>query len=335
MRSAVRRGWLGAWLATALAVLLLVQLPGGVTYSAFSAAAENTGNQLSSAPDWVAPVAHPVVVAKEHGHLSGSVRPGGKYYVYAQVTDSGNPASGVASATSDVAVLTAGQTATALTSGTFSTGGVTYNRRSSLLTADSGVATGNHAFSVASSDAAANARTQSGLSVVVDGTAASSVDVQARNGAKTAGLIEQGDELTFTYSEQIDPHSVVSGWDGSSMHVVVRVTQGGLLGFLNDSVTIWDAGNTTQLPLGHVDLGRLDYVSSSMTYGEVATPSRMVQSGSTITITLGRLVGGTPNTAGGSGSMSWTPSCSVYDAAGNSCSLAVTAGESGAADVDF
>jgi hypothetical protein len=56
-------------------------------------------------------------------------------------------------------------------------------------------------------------------------------------------------------------------------------------------------------------------------------------SGSTITITLGTASGGT-TTAGGTGTMAWTPSTAPTDLAGNACTVTI-ANESGAADAEF
>lgn len=320
----------------AMVVVAIASANATATYSAFSGTATNPANNVAAAPDFVAPTATPTVIAKEVGYLTGAVKPGGRYYVYANVTDTGNPASGVSSSASNVTALTATQSAASLAAGTYSVGGVSYNYRSALLTADAIAPAGTTAYAITSLDLAGNSRTESGLPVVVDSTAPSAAGVQSTNGGKTAGKLEKGDVLTLTYSEAIDPQSISSGWTGASMEVVVRVTQGGLLGFLNDTVTIYDSANTAQLPLGTVDLGRTDYVGSSMTFGASGTPSTVVLSpDGTFTIKLGRLIGGTPNTAAGTGTMTWTPSCAPYDAAGNSCSSAVATTESGSADKDF
>jgi hypothetical protein len=59
----------------------------------------------------------------------------------------------------------------------------------------------------------------------------------------------------------------------------------------------------------------------------------MVQSGSNIIITLGTPEGSV-TTAGGTGTMSWSPSFGPRDRAGNDCSTAAV-NESGAADKEF
>ena len=96
---------------------------------------------------------------------------------------------------------------------------------------------------------------------------------------------------------------------------------------------IYNSTNTTKLPLGAVNMGRGDYVAGllggSVYFGATGTASTMVLSGNTITITLGTyqaesiLVG--RSTAGGTGTMVWTPVATPYDRAANA--LSTTAGD--------
>ena len=69
------------------------------------------------------------------GGVGGFIKKGGTYYVYANVTDTGNPASGVSTVNANVSAITSGSTAATLTAGTFTVDGVSYNRRSASLTA--------------------------------------------------------------------------------------------------------------------------------------------------------------------------------------------------------
>jgi hypothetical protein len=89
----------------------------------------------------------------------------------------------------------------------------------------------------------------------------------------------------------------------------------------------------TQLPLGSVNLGRNDYVSASATFGASGAASTMVQSGNSITITFGTASAG-PSTTASTGTMSWTPSASAYDRAGNA-ETTTARSESGSADREF
>jgi hypothetical protein len=303
----------------------------GSVWGAFSAPAGSSGNEVRSAPDFIAPTAAASVIQKTEGGATGYIRQGGTYRVHANVTDSGNPASGLASVTGNLSTLTAAQPAAVLTAGTFSAGGQSYNYRSAGLTATTTLAAGTYAYALTSSDAAANSRTQPGLSVIVDNTAPSASDVQTANTtAGTAGKPEAGDTVTLTYSEPVDANSVLSGWGGAATNVVVRIDNNVPM---NDRVAIYNATNATQLPLGTIDLGRNDYVSANATFGASGTPSTMIQSVNAIIITLGTASSGA-TTAGKSASIIWSPSATATDRAGNAESTA-TRTETGSGDKDF
>lgn len=297
----------------------------------FTATAPSAGNSITAAKDFRAPTSSAATIGKSAGGATGYIKKGGTYYVYANVSDSGNPASGVSTVTADVSSVTAGSTAVALSAGSFSAGGVTYNRRSAALTAGTGLAAGSYGFSLTLTDAAGNSRTQSGFSVTVDNTGPSGTSVQTTNGSATAGLAEAGDTITFAFNEAPDPTSILSGWSGASTNVVVRLNNGS--SGASDTVTIFNSTNATQLALGSVNLGAADYTSAAITFGATGTASKMVLNGSTVTITLGtQSAAGTP--AAATGTMTWTPSASATDIAGNNvATTAVT--ESGAPDREF
>ncbi|MEX2555755.1 MAG: hypothetical protein WEB06_08990 [Actinomycetota bacterium] len=319
--------------AAILLVLLLVCLSAGVAFAFFSDSSPVTGNTFSTKADWEAPTASESVVAKTVGYSAGYIKQGATYYVYANITDGGNPASGVSTATADVSTIDTGQTAVALASGSFSVEGVSYNRRSASLTANGTLSEGTYGYTVTMTDVEGNSKTQAGFSVVVDNTVPAASDIQTANGGSIVGRADIGDAITFTFSEPIDPNSILSGWDGLSTSVVVRLNDDGLLGLGSDSVRIYNSSNAAQLPLGSVDLRRGDYTSSNRTFGATGTPSTMVMSGNSITITLGTQ-SGAATTAGGNGNMSWTPSATATDRAGNACSTSSKT-ETGTADKEF
>lgn len=339
-----RRAGAAALVAVAIGALTLVAIPAAV--AAFSARAENPGNVVTAVPDFRAPAITETAIGKTAGGTTGFVKQGGTYYVYATVAaDTGNPASGIASVTANVAALTAGQSAAAMSAGSFPAGGVTYNYRAGPFTAEAVLAAGAKSFSVTSADVATNTSTVNG-SVSVDNTPPQASDAQTTNvGGGTNGLAEQGDSLVFTFSEPIEPESILAGWNGTATSVVVRVLDNGLLGLPagNDSVQIANAANSAVLPLGVVDLGRSDYASGllggSYRFGASGTPSTMTMSGSTITVVLGTynstiLVDAVRGTAAGTGAMVWTPVATPFDRAANV--MATTAAtETGAADKDF
>jgi hypothetical protein len=318
-----------------LALAALAMLAAGGTWSAFSATSSNTSGSLSSAPDWTAPTVGAAAVGKSAGGITGFIKQGGTYVVYASVTDSGNPASGVASPTADVSALTSGQTAAALSSAgcPCSAGGVAYSYKSATLTANATLSAGSKTFTVSAKDAAGNGPASGSFSATVDNTAPAASDVQTANGGTTAGKPEAGDTVTLTYSEQIEPISILAGWGGGSQNVVVRVSNAG--GTSNDMITFWNAANTAQLPLGTVNLGRSGYVAkgTTVTFGATGTASTMVQSAGTLTITLGT-PSTTTNTVSNTTTMTWTPSATATDRAGNAAST-TAATESGTADKEF
>lgn len=339
-----RRGWTATLLTSA--VVLVSSAVG--TSTALAAFVDNTVQATSTfgaAPDWVAPLVGSTTIAKKTGYLAGSIKEGGAYYVFANVTDTGNPASGVAAGgeTADVTTVTLASAAVTLVAGTYSVGGVAYNYRSAELVAMTPLLAGNKHYSITSLDAAGNSRTQDGYAVTVDNTAPIASDIQTTNVAGgTVGRAQPGDTILFTYSEQVDPESILPGWTGSSTNVVVRLIDGGCTLILcsNDSVVVRNAADSAALPLGSVNLNRSDYhgggllgTQAPLTFGASGTASTMVQSGVTITVTLGT-GSATADTAGGSATMTWSPSTTAYDAAGNSASSA-SVNETGTADREF
>jgi hypothetical protein len=316
---------------TLLAAPLLIGialLAGGSTLAVFKSTSSSSGNNVSAAADWVAPTVSATVISKTPGYSAGYVKQGGTYFVYANVSDAGNPASGISSVNANLSAITTGATSVALTSGSYTAEGTAYGYRSASRVASNPLSAGSKTFSLTSTDTAGNSRNQTGFSVTVDNTAPTASDVQAVNGASIVGRPEQNDTITYTFSEPIDPQSILAGWTGAATNVVVRVNDGN-----PDTVTIFNAANTTQLPLGSVSLVRSDYVSANRTFGASGTASSMVRSGSTITITLGTQ-SGAGTTAGGTAFMTWTPSTSTYDRAGNA-GTAAAATESGTADKEF
>jgi hypothetical protein len=330
-----------ATVLVAITMVALIAIPAAL--AAFSARTENPGDTMTAAPDFVAPAITAKVVAKTQGGVTGFVRKGGTYFVYANVSaDTGNPASGLSTVKANAAELTSGQTAATLTAGTYTAGEVSYNYRSAELTSDAAVE-GSKNFSVTATDTAGNASTLNGT-VIVDNTTPTATDIQTTN-AGTNGLAEQGDKIIYTYSEPIDPQSIVAGWNGAApTNVVVRLVDNGALGLPtgNDEVVIRNAANTAQLPIGAINMGRGDYVAGllggSVYFGATGTASSMALSGNTITITLGTYSAESilvaRGTAAGSGTMVWTPVATPYDRAANVMST-TPATESGTADKDF
>lgn len=329
----------------ALALVVMAAIGGGAlggTFGAFTSTTSNPGNNVTAAADFRAPTISSSVISRTATATPGYLRQGDSYRIYANVSDTGNPASGVSTVTANVSQVTTGQTAVTLTSGSFPVGGVSYNYRSASLTANASLSEGSKPYSVTATDGASNSGTRSNLSVTVDNTAPTASDVQAQNNGSTVGRAQPGDTMTLTFSEPIEPSSVLSGWNGSATNVAVRMVNGGLLGLGDDDFQVFDSGDNAALPLGRVDLKRPDYVTGLLggivKFGATGMPSTMTMSGNSITITLGKQstvgLGVDTTTATATGTMSWGPSATATDRAGNATSTAA-ATESGSADKEF
>ena len=309
-----------------------ITLPAGTAQGSHTIYAVGSQAETASATLTVnRPTVATAVIDKSTGGLASAIKQGGTYYVYANVTGSGTPPAGLASLTADVSTISTSQSAAALSSGTYTVDGQSYNYRSALLTAKSTLSAGTDSFTVKLTDSAGTA-TSTSYSVTVDNTAPRTSNIQTTNVAGgTAGKPEAGDTVIFTYTNAVDPTTVLSGWDGSAQSVVVDIIDGGTSG--DDKLEVLNASTLAQLPLGSVDLGRKDYVTKTTTFGASGTAASMVMSGSVITVTLGT-PSATAGTAASTGTMVWTPSTTVTDAAGNAVS-ANTVNESGASDKDF
>jgi hypothetical protein len=324
-RGLARRHLVAVAVATAIAVL-----GASSAVAAFSSQAGNQDNELRAAADLTAPTVPRSVFQKIEGGVPGYVRQGGGVYVFAQLDESGNPASGVDEATA----VTAAGSEVPLVAGDYMAAGQVYNYRSTLRSMSSPLAAANYAYTVMTSDAAGNDRVESGFSYVVDNTApaGSGIDATNRPGG-TLGRPELGDTVRFTYSEQIDAHSIISGWLGAgTQNVVVRINNNAAAGS-SDQLVVYNGANNSQLPLGAIDLNRNDYVTSNTTFGASGTPSTLSQSGGEFTITLGTAAG-TVSTGGGNATMAWVPSNVAFDRAGNRSGTA-TVNESGSNDRNF
>jgi hypothetical protein len=272
------------------------------------------------------PVISAAVIQKSAGGAVGSLRPGATYRVYAAITDAG---SAITSATANVTTVTAGTTAAALTAGSWTLEGVTYQYRSAVLTAGGALTNGPKAFSITATDSYAHTATTGGFSVTIDATKPSASSLTTTNKAGgTVGKAETGDSITFTYSEPMDASTILAGWDGTtSTSVTVRLLNANGQG--GDRVQIWDVANTTQLELGTVRLGATGYTTTSIAF----TNSTMTKVGSSFVIVLGP-PSAASTTAVVTSNTRWTPSNVATDAAGNACQNTAV-NEPGAPDPEF
>ena len=151
--------------------------------------------------------------------------------------------------------------------------------------------------------------------------------MQGTNGG-TAGRLDAGDTLTFTYSQTMAATSILAGWSGASTPVrlrVVNVTAG-------DELYVYNAANTTLLGLMDAN-GGLD--TNANLVGAAATlNATMVRVGAVITVTAGTVVSGATSTGVTAATMTWNPSESATNAAGEAC-WTTPLTETGATDLDF
>ncbi|PZS25713.1 MAG: hypothetical protein DLM59_19805 [Pseudonocardiales bacterium] len=163
----------GGFRRRAVVLACVVALTGttSAAYAAYVASTVNPTENFSTAPDFAPPTLNRSTAAgTAAGGESQHITPGASYYMYADLTDVGAPASGMATVTANASALTTGQSSAALTSGAYSFAGVNYNYRSALLTADSNATLSACSYTptVTGTDLAGNAATNNASKVMVD-----------------------------------------------------------------------------------------------------------------------------------------------------------------------
>ncbi|WP_269304004.1 Ig-like domain-containing protein [Aeromicrobium sp. HA] len=180
--------------------------------------------------------------------------------------------------------------------------------------------------------------------VPVDNSPLAGADVQTTNGSGSiAGQPGANDTVTFTYTAQVNPASIMAGWNGTSTNVQVRLRDGNVPALLRGSKgdTLDVMNGSTVLGLGSVNL-KGDYVrflrtvsiNATMTAGTVTVNGleRTV-----VTLKLGTFASGKAGdlkTSTTAAAMVWTPSSAATDLSGNRCST-TNVTETGTADKDF
>jgi Bacterial Ig-like domain len=170
-----------------------------------------------------------------------------------------------------------------------------------------------------------NTTTTAAVTFTVDATKPTATKVVAANKTGgTAGKIESGDTITYTYSEPVTAASVWSIWSGSSTNVHVRFTSAG-----NDTITVLDTSDAATLHLGSVATNA-DYVSTTTTFS--ATILRSAD-GASIIVTLGA-PSNVQASANVGRNMSWTVGAGIQDLVGNAIATPATYNETNTG-VDF
>lgn len=177
----------------------------------------------------------------------------------------------------------------------------------------------------------------------VDNAPLRGVDIQTANGGGTAGRIDSGDAVTFTYSRTVDPATVSSGWNGQSLAVTARFRDGNVsgVGTGNKGDTLDVRIGSTNLNLGSVNL-KEDYLRSgrTVTFNATLTATTVSVDGvdrTVITLRIGtRSSGSNSNlrTVSLTSAMVWSPSAAARTPEGTACSTAAVT-ESGGSDREF
>lgn len=335
-----RKLWLG------LVVLAFVGLlAGGATYAAFRADTSNGGNSYAAETDATAPTIVRTVIKKTTGYSPAKIKSSQAYYAYAQVTDAWNVNTVTANLAVAANVLTTGATAVKLCSngGPWTVAGLSYNYRSDQdgtcggaspsMTSNAGLTNGAKTWTLTAVDTTAHSTGAVNQTVTVDVTVPTASDSQIVNGGGTVGRPDSGDTVTYTFSEAMDPDSIISGWDGTSTAIRVRVTDdaggAGCVANTNDKLELYTTGAVLLPNIGCMDTGRNAYVTATANFN-----ATIVQSGATVTVTLGSQIDGTVATHGASRTSAWRTNTSAFDEAANAITLA-TDNEGGAGDANF
>ncbi|HST17035.1 MAG TPA: hypothetical protein VLK36_05155 [Gaiellaceae bacterium] len=151
------------------------------------------------------------------------------------------------------------------------------------------------------------------LALVRDTVAPTASDIVAANSG-TRRIIDNGDTITYTFSEAVDPGTVKSGWAGTSTAVSVAFTNVGA----NDTFVV-----------SGTNLGTVNTTANYVTGAVTCSGSTMVASGATITVTLGTCLGLTRNGPNAGDNFQWTPTATITDLAGNALSPSTVTGSTG------
>ncbi len=153
------------------------------------------------------------------------------------------------------------------------------------------------------------------------------------NSTSLNGYPNNGDFISYGYSEPMSASSILSGWSGSSTNVYVELTRSG-----SSASTVWSvcttSSCTTLANLGTVSLGDTSqtgyYInySTHTSYSVVFNATMLLSTNdglTTVTVTLGNTVSGGTNlkTVSSATTLTWTPSSSAKGQLNNvSCSTA-------------
>ena len=294
-------------LVVLLAALLAAAAAVQSSQATFTASKTNSGSSFVTASKFPPTV---TLTAPANGSFTNDTTP--------LITGTADNATGDASTVTAKIYSGTGTTGTLVQTKTGSRSGTSYSF--ALTTA---LAQGTYTAVVTQTDTSSNTGTSNANTFTVDTTAPTATSIDAANKAGgTAGKIESGDTLTYTYSEAVTPASVWTGWSGASTAVHIKFTSSG-----NDTITVLTTANAS-IKLGSVATNA-DYVTATTTFNATIA---MSPDGTSVIVTLGAPSNVSTSASPGR-NMSWTPSASVKDLAGNAGST--TAYSETNSDVDF
>ncbi len=290
------------------AVLLAGTLVAGSS-AAFTATSSNSASSFATATDWVAP-AVTLTSPAENAHTTATPTFSG-----AAGTASGD------SATVTVTIYSGTQASgTPLQTRTATRSGSTWTTTASTLPA------GTYTVQVTQTDSQANTGTVTRTFTVDETKPEPSMISAANGGSGSAGRLNAGDKITFTFSKPIAATSVLSTFTGSSASVIVRFydEDGSGSYTYGDSFTVLDSSGQANVKLDAGSFWGIDggvftdrnYVTDTVNFAATMTRS---SDGTSFVITLGspdrssRLVTTTQSAA----NMIWLPRSGPTDTAGN------------------
>jgi hypothetical protein len=190
------------------------------------------------------------------------------------------------------------------------------------------VADGTYQTRVVATDSLGHQTTSAIITLIIDNTHPTAASVNAANGG-TAGRIDSGDTLTFTWSEPMAPASILSGWSGGAQPIRIRVNDAGGA----DTLDLYDSTGTTKLNV--TSAAQALSLNANWVANTVWLNGSMTMTGNGIVVTMGSLVSGTINTGvTTTANLQWTSTAATTDVAGNSTTVS-TVNETGTTDRDF
>jgi Bacterial Ig-like domain len=298
-----------ALLAAVLAAVAAVQ----GSQATFTGSAQNSGGSFATATDWVAPTV--TLTTPSNGSFTNDNTP----------TLAGAAGNGTGDSTTVTVRIYSGSSATGTPVQT-----LTPTRNAATWTATAAtLANGTYTAKATQADGSGNTGSSSAVTFTVDTAAPTATAIAAANKGgtgTTAGKLDAGDAITYTFSEAISPASILNGWSGASTAVRVRFNAGSP----NDTFTVLDSSGGSTVKLGTVTTNG-DYVSATTSIAS----STMVRSadGKSIVVTLGTPSNVSP-VAVTAKNMSWALAAGPKDLAGNAVATPATRAETDA-DVDF